>query len=162
MNELTPQQRMILNRKDRDLEISLQTGDHLDSKAATIIQAGGFIIALTGAVSLSTLIAQQPGGVALAGLIVAFAAFAAMIGLSLRSWIPSNIPYPGTRDWDDIQATYLSAKVDLEQCYDQMLSDILGAIDASIERNSEKARDVTIAAWLLIIQVAGILVLSLF
>lgn len=159
VKDLSPQKRMVLEHKYKRFETSMQTGDLLDGKATTILQSGGFLVGLTGAVSIATKMGENPTGYALAGLAIAFLAFALMILLALWSWFPSNYKAPGTNDIDEIYKNYLG--VDSDICFQQILMDVLSATEFSMARNKRKARQVKMATWLLIAQVVGILVVSI-
>lgn len=158
MDELTTQQRLVLDHKYRSFEMSKLTGDHLDSKASTLLQSASFIIALIGALKIPDVF-TSPSGWALLGLGVAFLAFAGMLLLALLAWRPSTVNLPAPQDWDFLFDRYVYE--DAEGCFVQILADLNDATDTSIDRNAAKARFVTWSVWLFMVQIAGLLLLAL-
>ncbi|MBW7881186.1 MAG: hypothetical protein H3C34_00880 [Caldilineaceae bacterium] len=162
-NGMTVQQQLTLEACQRMLDTRIQTGEHLDNKAATILQAGSLIIALFGATSVPTMMYSQ-GSVGLTWVYVpvtlVFGMFLAMVFVSLRAWNPSEHEIPGTTDWNQIVNGYLS--VSIVDCYDQILSDLLQSIESNKRRNEKKACYVTMSIVLLGLQVLVILVTAVF
>ena len=158
-HSLTPQQQLVLEQRQKALDIHIQTGDHLDGKAATIMQAGGLLIALSGAVRIPAFIYNPPSLSPQIALTIAFGAYLAMLLLSLWAWMPSKSVSPGRNDWDWLYNSYISEGID--RCFEQILSDLVCSIDGQLDRNRHKARNVIIATWLLAIQLIGILALAL-
>lgn len=158
MSEFNAQRQAILAHQYKAMEMTNSNGDHLDNKAATLLQSGAFIIALVGAVKIPSYV-YAPNTAATIGIIIAFAAFAGMILLALRAWFPSDVKLPGTIDWAFLWNEYVYAAG--EEFFNQMLSDVQDVITESIARNAIKARCVTYATWLFIVQIVGILILAL-
>ncbi len=159
MSELTTQQQMVIEQQYRRYDVVERTGEHLDSKAATVLQAGAIIIALTSVVSLPAVVrSPAPPLLALIGIMVAFGLFFGMIICAILAWRPSGHKQNGAATWDEAFDAYINENP--ERCFDQVLSDLLGSTAANMTRNERKARYVTASAWLLALQVAGILALA--
>lgn len=157
-DSLTPQQQLLLDQQWRMLDTRNQAGEHLDNKASTIVQSGSLIIALVGAVTIPPVISQQAPSVQLAGLAFALAMFAGMIICALRAWHPSDFGIPGPTDWDTMYNNYVNESLD--NAYAQVLSNVKNSTDKHERRNAIKAKYVTWATWLLVLQVVGILVIA--
>ena len=156
-DSMVRQYQLVLEQKYAVYDLLVNAGRHLDNKANSLIQAGGFIIALSAAVGLSTFSPDQLNGWALTGALVAAAAFAAMILISLKAWLPSDYEMPGTnKDWDKLFTDYMHK--DIGECNAQVLRDLFDAINSLKARNGAKVRLVRISTWLLLVQVVGILV----
>ncbi len=159
MSELTTQQQMVLEQQYRRYDVVESTGEHLDSKAATVLQAGAFVIALTGVVALPDVVrSPQPPVPVLIGIAVAFGLFLGMILCAIWAWRPAGHKQAGAVTWEEAFDAYINE--DSDGCFRQVLSDLLGATAANMTRNERKARYVTAAVWLLALQVASILALA--
>ena len=158
-DDLTPQQQMILIEQQRRLDAKMQTGDLLDSKAMTILQSGGILIALTGAVSISNYASQHTSTITLVGILCAFVAFLGMVTCALRAWHPSSNPVAGGTTWDELYDDYLVK--DTSTCFMQVLSNLLTTSEMHTKRNNAKARYVSLGIWLLGLQVAAILLAAM-
>lgn len=156
---LTTQQQLVLEQNLRMLERSSAVGDHLDSKAALVFQSGALITGLLGAVSIPTFAYNPASWWQLVAMTVAFLAFAGMLALALRAWWPSKFSHPGALDWDETFTAYID--VAEGNCYNQVLSDTKDVLSDMLNRNRDKAYFVNAAAFLLLIQVAAILILAL-
>lgn len=157
--QLTPQQQLLLDQQWRMLDDRSQAGDHLDNKAAAILQAGSLIIALVGAVSIPPVLAQQSPPILLGGLAFALAVFAGMLVCALLAWQPRDYRVPGSTSWNSMWNNYVNAG--LQDAFAQILSNIQAATETHERRNALKARYVTWGTWLLVLQVAGILLIAL-
>ena len=82
----TIQKQLVLEQAQRLNDTVDRTGEHLDGKAAALLQAGSLIIALTGATSLPALVANQPPPFVLAGAAAGFLAFIAMTVCAVLAW----------------------------------------------------------------------------
>ena len=156
--EVSPQRQLVLEQKYRMFENSIQVGDHLDSKASGLLQAGGLVIALTGVVKIPGFVAN-PDLWGIIGIAVAFFAFAGMVLLAVLAWSPADFGHPGNTNWDEIFTDYIHQDVDA--CFDQILADLLEAIERSAKRNRSKAGYVTWAAGLFAVQILGVLLLAM-
>lgn len=156
--QLTTQQMLVLEQTQRLYDGVDRTGEHLDNKAATVLQAGSLIIALTGATTLPAVIAANSSPWTLAALAGSFLLFITMVACAIFAWRPNTHEQPGRADWDSFFDEYISRERD--EAYNQVLSNLMGAIQVNQAGNKRKARYVTAAAWLLALQVAGILVLA--
>lgn len=156
--QLTTQQELVLEQTQRLYDGVDRTGEHLDNKAATILQAGSLIIALTGATTLPAVIAANASLWTLAAVAGSFLLFIAMVACAIFAWRPDTHEQAGRADWDSFFDEYISRERD--EAYNQVLSNLMGAIQVNQAGNKRKARYVTAAAWLLALQVAGILVLA--
>jgi hypothetical protein len=154
---ITTQQQLILEQQRRLCDTIDQTGIHLDNKAATILQAGGLIVAITGATVLPSAINNQPQ--LLWGVAAGFLIFIAMIITAIAAWRPQGHLLVGNgADWDSFFDDYISR--DVEDAYGTVLKNLLDATIANQAANHRKARYVNIAAWLFAGQVTAILILS--
>lgn len=154
---LSIQQQLVLEEQLRMLEAKDRTGEHLDGKAATVLQSGGLVIALTGAVSIPAFVSQQTPWV-LVGIAFAFAMFLGMLLCAILAWRPSPYAVPGAKTWDELFSDYLYKSG--TECYDQVLSNVFAAVRQNHAHNEHKALLVQWAGWLFAVQVAGILVLA--
>lgn len=156
---LTTQQNLVLGQTQRLSDSVDRTGEHLDGKAAAVLQAGSLIIALTGATTLPTLVGSSPAPWLLVGLAAGFGAFIGMTICAVLAWRPNGHKLAGSADWDTYFDLYISKEAD--DAYNQVLHNLSRAITANQSANERKARYVTWSAWLLALQVAGILVIAL-
>jgi hypothetical protein len=156
--QLTEQQRLTLDMLWRKYDAKERTREHLDGKAATILQAGGLVVVLTGAVSISTFVTPSPTGWTLAGLAFAFALFLGMILCALLAWRPSDHSLVGPTEWDELYNEYINETID--KCYAHVVSNLLGATERNGVLNDRKAHLVGLAGWLFAAQVTGILALA--
>lgn len=156
---LTSQQNLVLEQTQRLYDNVDRTGEHLDSKASAVLQAGSLIIALTSATALPSVISgsQSPYGVA--GLAVGFLAFIGMTACAMLAWRPQDHKLVGAYTWDDFFDLYISKELD--DAYNQVLFNLSDAITINMAVNAIKAKYVTWATWLLVLQVVGILVIAL-
>jgi len=159
-NSLNYRRGLLLEQKYKILQIFDQANDSLDSKATQLLQAGGLIVALVTALSFSTFFAS-PGSTtsAKAGIAVACLAFVGMIGLSIAAWSPKESGAPGSLDWAQMYDRYIL--VDDETCYNQILSDCTEAIASSKAVNIRKGNLVKWSAFLLVLQLGGLVILAL-
>jgi hypothetical protein len=156
---LTTQQNLVLEQTQRLYDNIDRTGEHLDGKAAAILQAGSLIIALVGATTLPSLVTNSTMPWVLAGAATGFVAFIGMTICAVLAWRPSEHKYVGSLSWDNFFDLYISKELD--DAYNQVLINLSDAIKANIAANERKARYVTLGTWLLVLQVAGILVIAL-
>ena len=82
-----------------------------------------------------------------------------MVLLAVFAGLPSDFGHSGNTNWDEMFADYIHQDVDA--CFDQILADLLEAIERSVQRNRSKARYVTWAAVLFAVQILGVLFLAL-
>lgn len=156
---ITNQQRLVLDQQQRLSDTIDRSGEQLDNKAAVLLQAGGLLIALTGATVLPDAIAASVSPWTLAGVALGFLLFIAMIACAMLAWRPQNHMLVGAgADWDSFFDDYISKDVD--DAYNQVLQNLLIATDYNRAANARKARLVELAGWLFALQVAGILVLA--
>lgn len=156
---LTTQQNLILEQTQRLYDTIDRTGEHLDGKAATILQAGSLIIALTSATTLPALVTSQATPWIIAGAAIGFFAFIGMTVCAILAWRPQAHKLVGATTWDDFFDLYISKQAD--EAYNQVLVNLSHAITANMAANQSKARYVTWSAWLLALQVTGILAIAL-
>lgn len=152
--EYAAQVEVMLDRLDKNLNLSWQTGDHLDNKAATLLQASSIVTGLTGVIAVPAFVSAPSSGGEILALAVAFATFVGMIVCALLAWWPSNLSYPGGYKWDTIFPNYIAK--DLPDCKDQLLADTLEALRLALERNVWKSRMVRISGMLFALQVIGL------
>lgn len=158
MSELTAQHELVLQQKYTLLQAVLQSSDTLDSKASTLLQSGGLIVALVGVVSIPGFV-TNPSTAAKIGIGVAFGAFLLMVILSLRASLPSKVEMPGALNWDEIHQDYLFETLD--NCYQQILSDCIQSIQLIQETNERKSTFIVWSALLLIVQIGGLFSIAL-
>lgn len=152
--QLTTQQYLTLDMLWKKYEARERTREHLDNKAATILQAGGLVVALTGAVSIPTITGPNPSPWILAGLAFLFALFLGMILCALWAWRPSGHTLAGPADWESLYNDYINESAD--NCYAQVLSNLLDTTADNGVYNERKARYIAWAGWLFAVQVLGI------
>lgn len=157
--QMSVQQQLVLEQRYKALDLHTLTGDHLDGKAQTLLQAGSLIIGLSSAVTIPTFVYQPPNVWAQSGIAIAFVAFGAMLLSSLNAWTPSKTTIPGENDWNELFDKYLYEST--TGCFDKVLSDLVYTINRLHERNARKARLVILSTWLLAVQIVGILILAL-
>ncbi len=155
---MTEQQRLVLEQQQRLFDGIDRTGEHLDSKAMAVLQSGGLIVALTGATALPAFVAASTSPWTLLGIAVGFLLFIGMVYCTLKAWSPTSHENPSSVDWDKAFDDYISKEVD--EAYNQVLSNIMSATEHNKAVNERKAKYVVAAGWLLAGQVAAILILS--
>lgn len=156
---LTTQQQLVIEQAQRLYDTVDHTGEHLDGKASTVLQAGSLIIALTGATTLPSLVAGTSAPWVLPGVAVGFLAFIGMTVCAILAWRPDDHKLVGQPDWDGFYDNYISKEKD--EAVSQVLSNLAAAIKHNMAANERKATYVTAATWLLVAQVVGILVIAL-
>lgn len=157
-DSLTVQEQIVMAHLNRTYANSIQTGDHLDSKATALLQAGGLVIALTGVVRIPAFVAN-PTPWAIVGISLAFLAFAGMILTALKAWNPSDFSHAGAIEWDEMFNAYLLK--DVQNCYNQALYDLSSAIEDMFARNINKTKYIRLSALLFALQITGVLLLAL-
>ena len=158
---ITTQQQLILEQQQRLYDTIERTGEHLDNKAAVILQSGGLILALTGATVLPTVIAAHSSPLMLAGVAVGFLVFIAMIGCAIQAWRPQDHVLPGGgADWDSFFDDYINREGD--EAFYTTLKNLLDATNSNRAANERKSWYVTLSSGLLALQVAAILLLSIW
>lgn len=156
---LTTQQQLVIEQAQRLYDTVDHTGEHLDGKASTVLQAGSLIIALTSATTLPSLVAGTSAPWVLPGLAIGFLAFIGMTICAILAWHPSDHKLVGEPNWDSFYDNYISKEKD--EAVSQILSNLAASTAHNMAANARKARYVTWAVWLLVAQVAGILVIAL-
>lgn len=157
--QLSSQQQMVLDEQRLLLSRTTDTGIHLDGKAATILQAGGLIIALVGATSLPAFVYAPVTIWQKVALAAAFLAFLGMVLAALRAWRPSEFASPGTLDWNELFTDYIYQ--DIDTCYEVALNNLLETTRHTLQRNQAKAKWVNISVYLFGLQIAAVLALAL-
>lgn len=156
--KMTVQQQLILQQKQTGLAMTADARTSIDNRASALLQASGLLLVLVGVVKLPDFV-LQPSTFATLALIVAFLAFAGMVALTLITLKPRVFPVPVTDDWDVISTRYLQASE--EACYDQVISDLLAAIDMMEAINKRKAAYLKFSMLLFVVQIVGLLTLAL-
>ncbi len=155
---LTSQEELLLHDRRMSVDMVVRAGNNLDGKALGLLQAASLVLALFGVLGLSERLPNLTGW-ALVGLIVALVAFASMIGLSVVAWKPRSFFLPGSRDWNEMWATYVVA--DTTTVYLQVISDYNRLIKVFEARNDIKGQSVIGAAAMFVVQIVGLLILAL-
>jgi hypothetical protein len=159
-SDLTPQQRLVLEQQFYRLAQIDRANEHLDSKALSLLQSAGLILALIGVLRIPGVITQEvPSVWAWVGIAVSFLAFMGMVGLMVVTWSPVDNPVPGTQDWDKLYDEYID--VDRNTTYSKILSNYLDAYELSYKTNQRKAKMLQGANILFLILIGGLLVLAL-
>ena len=153
---LTPQEQLFLEQKYHTLKMVDQANDSLDRKATNLLQIIILIIALVSLLSIPNLAQGNPTVLTKAGIAVASLAFIVMLGLSILAWLPGRYPFPGPSDFDQAYDKYILASKD--DCYNQILSDLLETIELIQELNSRKGKLITSSTILLVVQSSGLIV----
>lgn len=155
---LTAQQQLVIEQQQRYYDAVDRTGEHLDGKAAALLQVGSLVITIAG---LATLLGPQPARSpwALGALAAVALLFMGMIACIVMAWRPADHKLPGSTDWDTMFDRYISCPVD--DAYNLALVNLLDATAYNLARNRHKAGLVTLAGWLLVAQVGAILLAGL-
>jgi len=156
MEDITPQQKMVLEQRYVALAQSLQTATHLDSKLASTLQINTILVSVLGR---SVLIGS--GGSMTFALswkyVLPIAALALyVISLLLITFIvmPMDYAYAGAVEWDDVWSNYLH--VPLDAAYQQTLSDVTSATIVAMEKNLHKAWALTALGWSMLLQLLAL------
>jgi hypothetical protein len=147
---------LLLQQKYIALNMIDRANEELDDKASKILQASSLIIALTGLLVSPFVGASITGA---SGFLVAsiILTFMLMVGLSIVSVSPKMQYLPGTQSWDENYTQYIYGNV--EDSFNQILSDCLKTIDLLTLTNSKKANLVRWSAALLLLQISALLIL---
>lgn len=156
---LTTQQQLVIEQAQRLYDTVDHTGEHLDSKASTVLQAGSLIIALTSATTLPSIVASQATLWVIIGMAIGSLAFIGMTVCAILAWRPLDHKLVGEPDWDSFYDKYISKEKD--DAVAQVLSNLATSTTHNMAANERKARFVTWGTWLLVVQVVGILVIAL-
>jgi hypothetical protein len=153
------QQSLLLEQQYKALEMIDQANASLDTKATQLLQGSGLIVALIGVLSFPSFATSHPTPLMKVGIAVAFFAFLMMVGLSILAWSPRDYHLPGSVDWDEMYKKYIL--VDGKSSFGQVLSDCARAIELSRVINIRKGKMVYWSAFLLIVQIGGLMILAL-
>lgn len=155
---LSVQESLLLQQRYYSLSQLDQANSSLDNKAMALIQAASLIFALIGALQFPDAIHDHTVHV-LAAIAASFLIFMAMVFFLTKVWSPGDYALPGTNDWDKMFSDYLW--VDGDKCYTQILDNCTEAYARLKCSNKLKARRLTIAVYLFLLQIAGLLVIAL-
>lgn len=155
---MTFQQQLVLQQKQTTLAMTSDARTNIDNRANALLQSGGLLLLLVSVVKLPAFV-LQPSPLATVALALAFVTFAGMVIATLRAIAPRAFPTPMTDDWDAIYSKYL--EVSEEACFDQVLSDLLGAIDMMEAINKRKAFYLKASMLLFVVQIVGLLAVSI-
>lgn len=145
----------LIDEKYSVYDTLVDAGRSLDGKANSLMQSGGFILALSAAAGIANWTQANMTDWALTAALVSAVAFIAMIVISLVAWSPSDYEVPGTtKSWDSLYDDYIELSPDA--CDAQVLRDLFNAINSLKKRNGIKVKLVRISSWLLVVQVVGI------
>lgn len=149
--ETNYQQQIVLEEQYRKLAMRDGANDILDAKAGTIIQASGILVAVLSLLSIPNLIFDDPSVLAVTLAVVALVIFGIIVFLTLFSASPKDYETPGKDDMDTIVSRYLDVSESI--CYQQVLLDVATSSKQRAVINKQKAKDISIATWLLLVQV---------
>jgi hypothetical protein len=144
---------VILDQKYRLLDSLKDANRHLENKASGLVQTGGFVLGLVAAFGLVNTTRSTTSAWALGA---AFLFFTLSLVALLWSLFPKGREYPGSSDWDDTFNKYLYKESD--ECFEQVLSNILSAIQNHEDADKEKSDLVIIIGILFIFQLIALLV----
>lgn len=153
LNQLTPQQQLVLEQKYTQLTMINAGNDHMDEKASSLLQSGGVV---TGLIVAAGVVLGSLSTVSIVAVFLIALMYAIMIVLSAWAWMPTKYRLPGEIEWGDLFTAYLS--VELETCFEQVLSDVLLAIDEARATSRHKAIRVQWAIRCFAIQMVAVLV----
>lgn len=156
-NNLDLKQDLLLQQRYYALTLLDQANSGLDNKAIMLLQAASLIFALIGALQFPKFIYNTTFWIILA-IGAAFLSFAIMVWLLVSTWLPKVSYVPGTDDWDKLHAEYLN--VEDGEGFTQILADCTEAYKRLMIINDEKATKIKWAGWLFILQIAGLLSVS--
>lgn len=140
METLTVQQTIVLQQQYHLLSSFQDVDDALDKKAATILKLSTLVVLL------SIVLIKAPLVLILECLGVA--------GIILLS-VPMSVNLAGSTDWDEVQSKYLL--ISAQESFNQILSDIMEAIESERELAIRKAKMLNISIALFIWQIIGLL-----
>ena len=155
---MTEQEKLVLHQKRMAVKMASDARTNIDNRASALLQAGGLVLVLVSVVKLPAFV-LQPTPIAKIGIAIALLTFAGMLIFTLLSLMPRAYAAPTTRDWDTLQQRYLL--VDETTCFDQVLADVLGAIDSLEAINKRKALYLKLSMLLFLLQIVGLLALAL-
>lgn len=143
---------LVLDQKQKLLDSLRDANKHLENKASGLVQTGGFVL---GLIATFGLVGTPRSGAAIGALVSAFLFFALALVALLWSLYPKGREYPGTSDWDATFEKYLY--VDANECFEQVLSNILSATKNGEAANKEKSDLVIIIGGLFVLQLIALL-----
>jgi len=155
---MNPQHEWVLQQQREVLSMAASARASIDQRSQQLVQAAGLILVLTGLVKVPVLLVQSTLLTRVA-LVIAFFAFAGMIGLSLRIWWPQSFTGPGSQNWDEVWQSKIAAEE--EEAFVQVFADYKGAINDLEAVNKQKAKNLKVALILFGVQIAGLFVVAL-
>ena len=150
---MNPQNEWVLQQQREVLSMAASARASIDQRSQQLVQAAGLILVLTGLVKVPVLLVQSTLLTRVA-LVIAFFAFAGMIGLSLRIWWPQSFTGPGSQNWDEVWQSKIAAEE--EEAFVQVFADYKGAINDLEAVNKQKAKNLKVALILFGVQIAGL------
>ena len=154
---LNYQEWLVLDQRYRAYDRVDDANRRLDEKAVGYLQAGGIVI---GLVTVFNLFENPPvegfSIYLLLSTIVAFASFIIMIIVVNQALSPRTVHIPGSNVWKDIRDLRLNAPPN--NCFKQVFSDLLAAVNSELALNKFKSKRVVLAGWLLILEIFFLLV----
>lgn len=151
--DISPQQRMVLDQKYVALAQAHQSAATLDAKLSSTLQTSGLVVSAFGLLALLQTSPCQAhsltwrDGLALSALVL----FAASLALATISTAPKTYAYAGAIEWDEIWQKTLDVPIDA--AYRQVLSDVTSATIVARDLNNRKASRLTFLSWLLVLQI---------
>lgn len=156
---LSTQQELVLAECRMAFERLDQAADMLDSRTMGLVQASALLLALVGVVRLPGFVTGPVNGWQVAAVGVALLAFAGMIGLLLLALLPRVYVLPGSLDWDELFNDYVNVSED--DCFAQVLNNLIKATEERQAVNGRKGLCLRWAIVLFIVQIVGLLSVSM-
>lgn len=154
---LNYQESLVLDQRYRSYERVGMANARLDEKAIGYLQAGGVVIGLVTVFNLFESPRSTSDSICfLIATIIAFASFIIMIVVVNQSLSPRDVHVPGSNEWEDMRD--LRLYVPENNCFKQILSDLIKAVNSESELNKFKSKRVIIAGWLLISEILFLLI----
>ena len=145
------QQELVLKEQYKKLDMLDGANESLDEKAKLLLQINALLVAVLTLLGVPKFISDNPSVLVAVVLSIALTIFGITVYLTLYATLPRKYETPGKKDWDLIFKNYLG--VSEEECFDQVLSNVIFVNTNLSEVNAAKSRDIKIASRLLVGQV---------
>lgn len=157
---------LVLEQRYRLYDSLILANNNMDGRVNSLLQAGSIIIGLVTILNISRVSGAYDAilsgkilqNLELLFVLLVFMSFITMVVLSVYVLRPIGREAPGISDWDETFTFYLYS----EECFEQVLIDLLKSIKEAEALNIYKAKWVPRLAYLLISQVVFLALAVLF
>jgi hypothetical protein len=156
---------LVLDQRNKLLDMILAANRQIDDKANTFLQAGGVVFAVVtafGIADLAGFVGVPSSGSSVTssqmGILAALFCFIGVIVSFKFTLSPKPYHLPGSIDKDVLESQYLS--VSATDCYYAVFSDLIASIESVLAENGRKSRALAVMGVFLIAQV-GFLALAI-